>query len=617
MANLMFSLPHYSYKPLTRNSIRVLELHPAASDAPLHCTIVTQGIGDQAYDALSYVWGDPTPAALIKCRDEVDEGELGIGRGLALALLAFRLTDQTRRIWVDALCINQKDVAERQSQVRLMGFIYEQAQRVLCWLGPFDDQVEDAESRARLAIHFLRSFNDEPQERLQEARQYLHGEDDTADTEGPLLDSWLAVKELFDIEYFHRAWIIQEVGLARDARFFWGNQDLWLDWTEVATFCYFMDNNGASVINHLQLKSWVANHINLVWATDSAGKPTHNFVEVLHWARVHRSTDPRDYIYALLSHPSATVNGSLLVQPNYSITPAQAYIELALNVIERTKSLLILAFVDHHEEAGTLILPTWVPDWHALNLVAPIRCPTQAATGTDDSFSFAESEKGMIIKCRGFSIDTLRAMTDMIEPSGLIVTTLEKEMRKRIPFLIDHIWTKLVVESGIPLASVKEFLAALSLVLTGGYFNTSDSTSGEIQEQQQSDLAAFVLEYERIRVDGYSDRFFTNLSTEEKALIQDMAAKGSAHQFVQDMTWTSMCRKVFRTANGHIGLGPRIMKEGDLCVILLGAIYPMILRRCDNYFQLIGPALLYGYMNGEAEKLSQNGALAERGFEII
>jgi hypothetical protein len=96
-----------------------------------------------------------------------------------------------------------------------------------------------------------------------------------------------------------------------------------------------------------------------------------------------------------------------------------------------------------------------------------------------------------------------------------------------------------------------------------------------------------------------------------------MAARGSADQFVQDMTWTSMCRKVFRTAKGHIGLGPRIMKEGDLCVVVLGAVYPMVLRKCDGYFQLVGPALLYGFMNGEAEKLCRNGTLLEQGFEII
>jgi hypothetical protein len=208
--------------------------------------------------------------------------------------------------------------------------------------------------------------------------------------------------------------------LARRARFFWGTQDVWLDWTEVAAFCSFMDANGASVINYLQ----------------------------------------------------------------------------------------ILAFVDHHEESGVLILPSWVPNWHALNLVAPLRYPTQGATETDSSISVAESEKGMILKCRGVFIDTLRTMSDMIEPSELIITTPEKEVQKKTPFLIDHILEKTAVESGIPPASLGEFLASLSLVLTGGYLNDSDSTSGEKKEQQQSDFAALVLEYERIRVHDHSDRFF-------------------------------------------------------------------------------------------------------------
>ena len=611
------NLPYSPYKPLPPQYIRVLQLHPGPIDAPLACNIVNQRIGSQPYDALSYVWGDPAPAACITCIDETNEVELGIGKALAKALIAFRLLDRPRSIWIDALCINQNDVTERHSQVRLMGAIYAKAELVLGWLGPFDGQDENAESRARLAIDFLRRFNENQQEYLREAREHFHSGEQTVDTDGPLLQSWLAIKELFDLEYFHRAWIIQEVGLAQKARFFWGTKDIWLDWIELSKFCQFMDFNGASVVNHLQLKSWVADHINLVWATDASGKPTHTFVEVLHWARVHRSTDPRDYIYALLSHPSAKVDGSLLVQPNYTITPAQAYIELAVNVIERTNSLEILAFVDHHEEAGALILPTWVPDWHALNLVAPLRYPTQAASKTDNSIMILDSEKGMKLRCHGYFIDTLRIMSNMMDPSELVITTLDKEIQKKTPFLVDHIWLKTAVEPDIPLVSLDHFLASLSLVLTGGYLNESASTSGENQMQQQSDFALFILEYERIRPNDHSNSFFASLSPEDKAVVSNMAARGSAHQFVQDMTWNCMCRRIFRTAKGHFGLGPRIMKEGDICVVIRGAVYPMVMRKCDDYFQLVGPALIYGFMNGEAEKLCYNGSLLEQAFEII
>ncbi|TVY82068.1 Heterokaryon incompatibility protein 6 OR allele [Lachnellula suecica] len=605
--------PRYRYSRLLPEYIRVLELHPGTFNAPLACNILTQQIEGQPYEALSYVWGDPTPVALVRCIDEINEGELGVGKGLANALFAFRLTDRARCIWIDALCINQEDVFERQSQVRLMGTIYSTAERVLCWLGPFDNQNENAESRARLAVSFLRSFNSKPTESLLEVRQHLHSGKDEEKVDGPLLKSWLAIKELFNVEYFHRAWIIQEIGLARTARLFWGTQDVWLDWTEVATFCNFMDTQGASVVNNLQLKTWVVNHVNQVWSLD----PNHSFVEILHMGRVHNSTDPRDHIYALLSHPRAKMNGSLVVQPNYSITPAEAYVELALKVIEQTQSLEILGFVEHDEKPGILALPSWVPDWHALNLVAPLRYPTQSAPVTDNSLSIVDSGDGMILKCRGMVIDTVRATSDIIYPSELIITTHENELQKKTPFLIDHIWKKLVIEPEVPLASLRDFITPLSNVLTGGYSNYFDSTSGEHQKLQQCHFAAFVLEYERIRLNGASSTFFASLSRDERTVVQAMAIKGTASQFVQDMTWRSMCRKVFRTVDGHFGLGPRTMKEGDICVTILGAVYPIVMRRREDCFELVGPSLLHGFMNGEAGKLCQDNLLTEQEFQII
>jgi Heterokaryon incompatibility protein (HET) len=619
----------YTYQQLPPQNIRILELHPGPPNTPLVCDIAVQLIKGKLYEALSYVWGDPTPVTSIRCVDDASNGDLGIGHNLATLLIAFRLKDQTRRIWIDALCINQDDVHERESQVRLMGAVYSQAKNVLCWLGPFnilnngpDSHLKKymaAESSARLAICFLRWFNKNPHEHLQAARQHLFTGENIADsvTAEALLNSWLAIKELFDLEYFHRTWIIQEMGLAAHARLYWGSCDLWLDWTEVATFCRFMDDYGASVVEHLQLKSWVANHISLVWQTDSAGKTRYTFIEVLHWARVHRSTDPRDCVYALLSHPGATIGGKLLIQPNYTISTAQAYVDIAVSVIQCTNSLQILAFVDHHEESDPLNLPTWVPNWHSLNLVAPLRFPTQAATETSTSISVIESGRRMTLKFRGVFIDTVRAMTDAVESTELTITTLEKEMQKKTPLLMDHIWIKTVVEPNIPQASLEYFLTSLSLVLTGGYLGSSRSISGEKLEQQKSDLAALILEYDHIRENDHTDGILAHILPTENAVFQTMAVKGSAHQFVQDMTWVSKCRRIFRTAEGHIGLGPRTMKEGDICIVASGAVYPMILRSCGSYWQLVGPALVYGFMDGEAGKLCQAGTLFEQEFQIV
>lgn len=174
MTNLRSSCPDpsYNYQPLAPQTIRVLELHPGAPEAPLVGNITIQHIGARDYEALSYVWGDPAPVASIKCIDATNEGHLGVCRGLVSLLVAFRLPDQVRRVWIDALCINQDDTPERESQVRLMGAVYSQAKNVLCWLGPFKSSDNGgpgykkehaaAGASARLAICFLRRFNSNP-----------------------------------------------------------------------------------------------------------------------------------------------------------------------------------------------------------------------------------------------------------------------------------------------------------------------------------------------------------------------------------------------------------------------------------------------------------------------
>ena len=52
-------------------------------------------------------------------------------------LRSFRITvgDSTLPHWIDAICINQKDLAERSSQVAIMSEIHAKASVVNAWLG--------------------------------------------------------------------------------------------------------------------------------------------------------------------------------------------------------------------------------------------------------------------------------------------------------------------------------------------------------------------------------------------------------------------------------------------------------------------------------------------------
>jgi hypothetical protein len=61
---------------------------------------------------------------------------LHITKNLGAALKDIRSSSEVVKLWVDAICINQDHLAEKNHQVKNMGSIYWMAERVLVWLGP-------------------------------------------------------------------------------------------------------------------------------------------------------------------------------------------------------------------------------------------------------------------------------------------------------------------------------------------------------------------------------------------------------------------------------------------------------------------------------------------------
>jgi hypothetical protein len=48
------------------------------------------------------------------------------------------------RIWIDGVCINQKDAAEKGVQVLMMGKIYSEAKKFIIWLGVETPETAEA-----------------------------------------------------------------------------------------------------------------------------------------------------------------------------------------------------------------------------------------------------------------------------------------------------------------------------------------------------------------------------------------------------------------------------------------------------------------------------------------
>lgn len=61
---------------------------------------------------------------------------------LEAALHALRSEASVRVMWIDAVCINQVDTAEKNIQVPLMGRSYSGVSGVVAWFGPSTPEIE-------------------------------------------------------------------------------------------------------------------------------------------------------------------------------------------------------------------------------------------------------------------------------------------------------------------------------------------------------------------------------------------------------------------------------------------------------------------------------------------
>lgn len=113
---------------------RILTLEPSTDRlAPVRCKLNRASFddGDLNYAALSYVWGNPLETTAVL----VNGIKTQVTLNLEAALRHIRQSSCAVVLWVDALCINQEDVAEKNHQVEMMREIYSGAEFVIAWLG--------------------------------------------------------------------------------------------------------------------------------------------------------------------------------------------------------------------------------------------------------------------------------------------------------------------------------------------------------------------------------------------------------------------------------------------------------------------------------------------------
>ncbi|KAK5689147.1 hypothetical protein LTR17_026489 [Elasticomyces elasticus] len=280
-----------------RFTIRLLHILPGKGNDQIRCKLFRSTlIGSPAYEALSYTWGTSTDRRTLL----VNNIELLITVNLEAAIRHIRHQQCKRLVWIDALCINQHDLAERSAQVQEMGNIYSFAERVLIWLGPPQGDANDY----NLATEFIRqeAYPDDPQHRcdVKKASRAVH-----------------AASQLLSHNWWTRVWVVTRTPpRLRDL-------DVEEAGVEAATKRISQD---------------------LSYLLDA----THKF----------QSSDPRDKIFALWTLARGSRGARL--KPDYTNSISRVFTAVTAEIIEGIGTIDILG---RRWGAPNKDFPSWVPDY--------------------------------------------------------------------------------------------------------------------------------------------------------------------------------------------------------------------------------------------------------------
>lgn len=222
----------YIYKPLdaAKNEIRILLLHSSIKDdnEPVRATL--QHVAMEAdlkpgaiarlpgalrlFKALSYTWGD----ASKKVNITLDDHQFPVTENLFAALKHVRNVNKAAMAanahpekgvvscwWIDAICINQEDVLERNSQVAMMTMIYKRSHGVHVWLG---DEGEDSDVAMDLV------------EKIGLFKQVGPGDKEIVYPVHSMEEKvkhWKALTRLFQRPWWERVWVRQEIAVPKFA----------------------------------------------------------------------------------------------------------------------------------------------------------------------------------------------------------------------------------------------------------------------------------------------------------------------------------------------------------------------------------------------------------------
>ena len=574
----------YCYKPLRAREIRLLNLHPGQHSEPLegaleHCSLRSTG-----YTAISYQWGSSMSPFEIK----TSEGTVSITSSLHSALRHVRHPTKSILVWADAVCINQSDTHEKTIQIRHMREIYEDASTVCAFIGEGDGASDRALKTLMKIRDDARQPKADPDASPSCDRRKMPPDSDPV---------WEDIKAVLSRGWFRRAWITQELVLAKRVVFQCG------DWTGS-----WEDVFKAIRICMLEPNPLSQDDTGLVHAAYALGVMRESFknplkqkhcdlLTVLELFSHTQVTEPADKLFALLGL-ARDVKDDDDFNPDYGSLLEDVARKYASFFVGQGKAARLLCRAGL---AKSYPFSSWIPNW------------TGAASS--GSISTWHGRRGLFAASSNISIharvitdpDALRLRVEARRIDKVICRgTISLEKANLITFLGS---IRQSVDSLRQPYPTGESPADLKHVLPIGHTN-----------RPHLDLDRDAKVKEAVGDSPPGDGAELPSSVPNIECIQDMLDAQKKPWGKRQPMWNywhtvhSFASRLgngrfLATERGYAGMGPGGLEVGDEVWVVSGVSTPLLLRRVEgkSVYRLVGECYVHGVMYGEALRFQDAG----------
>ncbi|KAH7348976.1 heterokaryon incompatibility protein-domain-containing protein [Rhexocercosporidium sp. MPI-PUGE-AT-0058] len=629
--------PFYPSLSSENREIRLLHLQPRVTAENLQCRLSVASLDSNPYyEALSYRWGTGTGTVLVDSHDVL------IPSNLEDALLKMRLDDKERILWADAICIDQSCVAERNSQVALMADIYKKCDKCLIWLGKTGefDRSTGLEEWSGNLLELLSALSkkhhlDKPDApRINPMFGFTNGSLILLNSVEWWSRIWVVQEVLLSprstVLFGSFEMLFSDIVKAME---FINEHDIGSSWDpenhHTDELCHCMDRMKVTFLwaGLLELRDHTYGLLQAARyqpemsnKDPAAGSNSPDIVDILLNVRHRDATDARDKVFGILSLVEDW-RGWKPIEADYSKDASQVFTEFGTQMIqsEYGAKTLLLARGINHPSPGLIGLPTWVPDWaskgtayeHYLitaeKSMALVESPPLAAMVGSTLVLYSALSIGKIIKLsstgallhRSYgqppSMENYQRYTQMIDDWRMFVAKDEDAAPGTDPYnlsaepgdwaesgsytrLMEDLERSQYTVDFMPqilahLAMIRERQGLLRRMYTDEmrFYRTiiHDTYPLHLRKHQYQQEALCILRILIMFYETYADpdRFLTRVNS---VVLTKMAE-------TLDMVHLEQ-KRLMRTADGSLGIGPKDMDIGDEIFLFKGVQRPFVLR---------------------------------------